>query len=778
MAAPNDDADGLFIPEFGSLPALAPLPVPDDEVELEALRLAINNAEHGSDDDVHVGGAHGHGHGHGEHGGHSDGAHGGVQHSDKIGYADDAHDGHAGVDADADVNADMHGLDAHAHAHAGTGAQTPELPAPTYLSSAQVQGQSLEKAVGALQQLSAASQTMLDNMNLGEVLAGIATSFKVLVDSQRRQTEIVKNLVDSVQGRGPPTIDPSLGHSYIPRSEYDALKARYDSLQTSVAISTMSSGRRPRPSTRLTINDEAEGSPLGDDTKVRKRRSIKLEHLVHKMANRRLGVAYSVANFETPGSSDLPEPYSTAPTASSSLVGVDEFRPDFKQDVLGDSVAPFLAAVIDDVKAEWEATYAAVEPDVVDDENIQRAVHTYWTRLAKRWDEQTARERGEVHRDELTRRKQNQYRRQQSLVARRQAAFDQSPLNVCRLRALYRTLLTIDFASPTNERPDPARAYTEDEWMAYRKSQLGSRADAHEIVDLFWLSPTVRSLLAVLDTFATDQAGRVRRKGRPKQPAPAFHLPPELWDENTLPTLRPKDPHGLPLYGAPGVVLFRFHVDEKVAARFPEWAAGLYDNPPVSDEDALLPGLTDVMASSAYAHLKPRVRHALAAATVRKMDADEVEAVLAAPDDLVGTVTPIAGATGSGGGALPPALDEPDLDFMSTRGLENFVNLVHGGPLLQPFGPGAGMGVGVGVGALSPAGPSNPFAPTTGASAAAASPGERGAGSSLRARKQAKRLASEVPGGAAMPVPKRRRDRADANDDIDLSGDASFLESL
>ena len=77
------------------------------------------------------------------------------------------------------------------------------------------------------------------------------------------------------------------------------------------------------------------------------------------------------------------------------------------------------------------------------------------------------------------------------------AAFNQSPLNVCKLRALYRSLLTIDFAAPTNERPDPKRAYSEVEWYAYQKNANGGRApEAHEVVDQFWLSPTVGLVIA------------------------------------------------------------------------------------------------------------------------------------------------------------------------------------------------------------------------------------------------------------------------------------------
>lgn len=77
-------------------------------------------------------------------------------------------------------------------------------------------------------------------------------------------------------------------------------------------------------------------------------------------------------------------------------------------------------------------------------------------------------------------------------MARRQASFDQSPLNVCKLRSLYRTLLTIDFAAKTDERPNPQRSYTEEEWYAYRKLQYGDKSnEAHEVVDIFWLSPIV-----------------------------------------------------------------------------------------------------------------------------------------------------------------------------------------------------------------------------------------------------------------------------------------------
>lgn len=619
-----------------------------------------------------------------------------------------------------------------------------DLTQPTMVPAQQVQEQSMDKAVAQLQQLSAASAQLIDGMNAPAVLNGLLSSFKLLVDSNRRQAELVKNLIDSINGRGPPTIDPSLAISYVPRSEYDALKARYDAL-----VSTSQSSQRRIRSARATqsqgdLRDAGSATPFGDDDKPigRKRRSMKLEHLVHKMANRRLGVEYTVNGFDCKGSRELPDPSSLPPTAESSVNGVDEFRPDFRGDVSSGTVRPFLDTVVLDCKTAWtDEGFANEEPDV-DDDQIVKAVHTYWTRLSKRYDEQLARNQGQVHKDELTRRKQNQYRRQQSLVARRSAAFDTSPLNLCKLRALYRTLLTIDFAAQTNERPDPRRAYTEEEWYAYRKKACGSRsAEAHEVVDQFWLSPTVRGLLAILDTYAFDQSSKLRRKGRPKQPAPTFHLPQELWDQSSLPQLRAKNEQtGLPEDGS-GIILFRFHVDEKVQEQFPDWAAGLYDNPPIPDEDKLLPNLPDIMNTNAFYHLKPKAKIAREASSVPRMTPEEIRSVLS--DDQ-----PTLDETS----AAVAAVESFDLsnDFMN-RGLESIVAMAQGG-LINPF--------------AAPL----PLLPMEVGNVHGPSPG-----SSVRARKQAKRMMSEVPGGAATPVPKRRKGE---EEEVDISGDASFLDSL
>ncbi|TXT07488.1 hypothetical protein VHUM_03208 [Vanrija humicola] len=619
-------------------------------------------------------------------------------------------------------------------------------------------------------------------MNAPSILQGLMGSFKVLADSNRRQAELVKNLIDSIHGRGPPTIDPGLSIAYVPRSEYDALKARYDALvSTSAPISGHGAGssrraRNARQHSALAdgedkLREAGSTTPVYEEDKRlgRKRRSMKLEHLVHKMANRRLGVEYPVSSFEVKGSRDLPDPTNIPPTAETSVNGVDEFRPDFRADVGSASVRPFVDAVIQDVKAAWNESYSVEEPEV-DGEQIVKAVQTYWTRLSKRFDEQLTRERGE------------------SLVARRAAAFDSSPLNLCRLRALYRTLLTIDFAAMTNERADPKRTYTEDEWNAYRKQQCGARAaEAHEVVDQFWLSSTARSLLTILDVYASDQSARLRRKGRPKQPAPTFHLPPELWDRTNLPLLRPKDAQGLPVAGVGGIILFKFHVDEKVQQDFPDWAQGLYDNPPVAEEDNLLSNLPDVMSANAFYHLKPKVKQMSDAAKVTRLSPEEVQAILARPD--MDHQPPLLDETGAAVAAATAAANaDPDTsfdlttDFMSARGLESIVALASG-QLLNPFvAPTAAHASTSAAATLAHAHAANPLAALGGLGDVTGSPVVHGpsAGSSVRARKQAKRMMSEVPGGAATPVPRKRRREGDIDpsESVDMSGDASFLETL
>lgn len=82
------------------------------------------------------------------------------------------------------------------------------------------------------------------------------------------------------------------------------------------------------------------------------------------MANKRLGVEYSISKFETRGTKDLPEPTSTPPTIEESINGVEEYRPDFKRDVNSSDVKPFIERVIDDVEEAWEGGVKLGEPPV------------------------------------------------------------------------------------------------------------------------------------------------------------------------------------------------------------------------------------------------------------------------------------------------------------------------------------------------------------------------------------------------------------------------------
>lgn len=155
------------------------------------------------------------------------------------------------------------------------------------------------------------------------------------------------------------------------------------------------------------------------------------QHLIHQMANRRLGIEYNVSGFESKGGRELPSPESLPTSAGESVNGVEEFRPDFRGDVNAPTVKPFLDQVVQDCMEAWEAGVGKGEPAVTD-RKVKESVEVYWLRLGvspicisvvggpanyfqKRWDEQSIRASGGIHKDELVRRKQNQYRRQQSV---------------------------------------------------------------------------------------------------------------------------------------------------------------------------------------------------------------------------------------------------------------------------------------------------------------------------------------------------------------------------
>ncbi|WVR03639.1 hypothetical protein IAU60_000633 [Kwoniella sp. DSM 27419] len=689
----------------------------------------------------------------------------------------------------------------------------------------------IERSLASLSQHAVNTQVILDNFNGPEAIQNLAHNLKALGEGNRKLQETVKELTAQIKASelslgfaGAFSLDPELSPVVL-REEYDTLKARYDALAAAgpaTAGKRATGGqRKPRAPKGEVAAAPTEAERMRDmdpngqivELEGRKRRSIKLEHLVHQMANRRLGVEYAVTNFETKGTKDLPDPESEPVKAAESVNGVDEFRPNFKGDLTTDNVKEFIDTVVEDVLEAWEGGVKGDEPNV-DRERIVTAVSIYWARLSKRYDEQLHRERGEIHRDELSRRKQNTYRRQQSLLARRLAAFDSSPLNACKLRALYRTLLTIDFAAPTTDLPNPKRDYTEEEWQAYRKLACGSRAkEAHEVIDLFWLSPNVRSLLTILDVHSADVARRAKKKGKPKQPNPTFHLPEALWDRSPsrLPNLRPKDSSGLPIVGAPGLVLFRFHVDERVQQNHPEWAEGLYDNPPIPDEDASLLSLPDTMDMDIYVSLKPAIREARMKSNPRLLTKEEVEEINARvlrPDDAIevdqSILDPALTAAGLDAG-VTNGLDSNDGEYMTFAALSRFADPGHSSVVVG--GPGSN-------GSATPTHPtdlqhhtltqpfslstSNPLAGLSGVTEHTVGPS---LGSSMRARKLGKRMASQAPGGAATPVPKRKRQALSLGVDnevvlgeldggdggtgggmeeiaIDLEGDVAFLQGI
>jgi len=241
----------------------------------------------------------------------------------------------------------------------------------------------------------------------------------------------------------------------------------------------------------------------------------------------------------------------------------------------------------------------------------------------------------------------------------------------------------------------------------------------------------------------------MKRKGRPKQPAPLFHLPAQLWD-NTLPKIKPKDKDGLPLAGSVGQVLFRFHVDEEVQRQNPEWAKDLYDTPPIPEEDQVgLSNLSDVMEASIYAHLRPQVKALRTACTVDHLSPEQVQEVLSRP-------AAVADLT---------SLDTDNLEmteFMS-RSFDSMFTVTN-----------------------------NPFAiPNTAFQApmpepAAAAPAKTGVGSSANARRLTRKAIEEAPTGSATPVKRFKGDpgadaaeRQAAQRTVEgLETDAAFFDQL
>jgi hypothetical protein len=190
------------------------------------------------------------------------------------------------------------------------------------------------------------------------------------------------------------------------------------------------------------------------------------------------------------------------------------------------------------------------------------------------------------------------------------------------------------------------------------------------------------------------------------------------------------------------------------------------------------------MNANAFFHLRPRIKAAVDSASITRLSPEEVHDVLTRPDNEAAMLEETGAAVAAAAAAEADAasFDLASADFMSARGLESIVALAQN-HLMNPFASSA----------PAPPLPIAPAAPVhhphshshTHAHAllplgidVAASPTGPSAGSSVRARKQAKRMMSEVPGGAATPVAKKRREEVPGVDDVDLAGDTSFLDSL
>jgi hypothetical protein len=194
---------------------------PDAEAALEALRAAIAQPS----DDLH------------------DDALGAVS-SDE---AHEAHEAHP-ADVEAEAEAEAEGESENEPSFPGAGAGSGVGVGAGVGLATHAQQLAMEKALSALTQLVGSNQTVLDNMNMPAVLAGLAGSFKLLVESQRRQAEMVKGLTAQLAGQATgASISPSPSQS--PRCRLlvsTPLNSRSRPLIT-VAPLTLRSPRQRRP---------------------------------------------------------------------------------------------------------------------------------------------------------------------------------------------------------------------------------------------------------------------------------------------------------------------------------------------------------------------------------------------------------------------------------------------------------------------------------------------------------------------------------------------------
>ena len=251
-----------------------------------------------------------------------------------------------------------------------------------------------------------------------------------------------------------------------------------------------------------------------------------------------------------------------------------------------------------------------------------------------------------------------------------------------------------------------------------------------------------------------------------------------MWDRTPLPTLRPKNEDGLPVASSQGIVLFRFHVDEEVIRQNPVWSEGLYDDPPIPEGDALLPQLNQVMDTSVYQHLRPLVKHVRESCNIARLAPDVIQEVLDRPDDVKqGTINnmmnafadaqPISGSletTTNNYSNLDLSLEAlvtmTQNSFMTTNPLANQLALYAMEPHQHDYQ------------SLTTLELQDSYKP------------KPGPGSSQQARKMGKRTASEAPGGAVEPVPKKIKGQpytwqaGQEAPDKDLTEDAGFVYGL
>lgn len=178
-----------------------------------------------------------------------------------------------------------------------------------------------------------------------------------------------------------------------------------------------------------------------------------VQHMVHQHLNRRIGLEYAISGFEVPGSPLLlpPQPAGSAeiPVVGTSLNSIQEYRPDYTKTNEDAEIRELLDLVVEEVWGRWNRggnegeqgvdrekvcnvrilhdqilthilgsvqrqylleSFNGAYRDLICTEHVGSSLI-----VQKRWQEQLARERGETHRDEISRRKQNQYRRQQSV---------------------------------------------------------------------------------------------------------------------------------------------------------------------------------------------------------------------------------------------------------------------------------------------------------------------------------------------------------------------------